>query len=273
MADEQIKQAPKPEDKKPAPLVQTLVQASDPKLDSKQEKMFEGVKKAELKGDVKKIDRLIDGLRRRSMSLAAGNVKQPPTPLKLPVQELKTIVEIRDISIVIDTYDDIFSDFDPRPYSQRALSDDFLKEIRARYRENRIGGVEVHFIMPEKLRDLKVETMVKKRIREHFAYEIKTLGEGLGKLRQRGMIYTLVGACLLGVQAGLEIIMGLTMPQTQFLSIFFVPAGWYGMFNGIEKLIETPYDMATNLRIAIKFEKADYIFISQSASASPQQHQ
>ena len=37
-------------------------------------------------------------------------------------------VELREgnISLVLDSYDDLFSDFDPRDYSQKALSDDFL---------------------------------------------------------------------------------------------------------------------------------------------------
>ena len=35
-----------------------------------------------------------------------------------------------DIPLVLDSYDDIFSDFDPRPYSERAMSGDFLLECK-----------------------------------------------------------------------------------------------------------------------------------------------
>ena len=34
------------------------------------------------------------------------------------------------ISLWIDSYDDIFSDFDPRPFSARNISDDFLYEVK-----------------------------------------------------------------------------------------------------------------------------------------------
>jgi len=34
----------------------------------------------------------------------------------------KKLLQLSEISLIIDTYDDIFSDFDPRPYSQRALA-------------------------------------------------------------------------------------------------------------------------------------------------------
>ena len=36
--------------------------------------------------------------------------------------EKQDLLSKGEISILLDTYDDIFSDFDPRPYSQRALS-------------------------------------------------------------------------------------------------------------------------------------------------------
>ena len=42
----------------------------------------------------------------------------------------KQLALLRDISIWLETYDDIFSDFDPKAYSERVLSDDFLVEIR-----------------------------------------------------------------------------------------------------------------------------------------------
>ena len=35
-----------------------------------------------------------------------------------------------NISLILESYTDIFSDFDPRPYDQRTLSDDFLLECK-----------------------------------------------------------------------------------------------------------------------------------------------
>ena len=34
------------------------------------------------------------------------------------------------MSLILDTYLDIFSSFDPRPYEERSLSDDFLDECK-----------------------------------------------------------------------------------------------------------------------------------------------
>ena len=35
--------------------------------------------------------------------------------------EKQKLLEISEISLLLDSYDDIFSDFDQRPYAQRAL--------------------------------------------------------------------------------------------------------------------------------------------------------
>ena len=34
------------------------------------------------------------------------------------------------ISLWLDSYNEMFSDFDPRPYSKRTVSDDFILQIR-----------------------------------------------------------------------------------------------------------------------------------------------
>ena len=69
---------------------------------------------------------------------ASAAQKGAPSPTqgetKPSIQEgesdIKDIIDKAQVSLVLDTYDDIFSDFDPRPYDQRALSGDFLDAAR-----------------------------------------------------------------------------------------------------------------------------------------------
>lgn len=50
-------------------------------------------------------------------------------------KKTKRLIPSQNISIWLDTYDDIFSDFDYRQFSEKALSDDFLTELQKMYRE------------------------------------------------------------------------------------------------------------------------------------------
>ena len=82
------------------------------------------------------------------------------------------IKDIKEISIAIDTWDDIFSDFDPRPFEVRALSEDFIAELKKRYRETRKGQFLVMIYAPVSLkheeteRGTRFEARIEDRIRQ-----------------------------------------------------------------------------------------------------------
>jgi len=80
------------------------------------------------------------------------------------------------ISLWIDDYDDIFSDFDPRPFSQRALSEDFLAEAKRAVRDRREDVPELRFLVPAPVRNLAGEATIRKRLREHFRRHADRLG-------------------------------------------------------------------------------------------------
>ena len=80
--------------------------------------------------------------------------------------EKQQLLKMSEISLIIDTYDDIFSDFDPRPFDQRTISDDFLFEIKRASKEKPSGVIELKFMMPEKLRKPEQEVLIRKGIRE-----------------------------------------------------------------------------------------------------------
>lgn len=83
-------------------------------------------------------------------------------------EEKRKIFEISEVSLWLDSYDDIFSDFDPRPYSQRALSDDFLEEAKKAVKEKKTGELELRLLVPHSQRDLEKEIIIKRRLREYF---------------------------------------------------------------------------------------------------------
>src|SRR3989339_701864 len=67
----------------------------------------------------------------------------------LTSEEKQSIRHISQVSMWLDGYDDIFSDFDPRPYSQRSLSDDFLSEAKKVSSGKTGDRLELRFLIPE----------------------------------------------------------------------------------------------------------------------------
>lgn len=175
---------------------------------------------------------------------------------------IDTTLAIGEISILLDTYDDIFSDFDPRPYEQRELSEDFLKELQRRHLENKRGGFEVRFLIPTTLRESRHEGVIRKRLREHFAHELRELESGLSQRRARGLRSVAIGLALLGVEA----VMALQLPDSLLLrlvSLILVPAGWFFAWTGMERMVEEPYSVTAQRVFYEKFIKCNYLFVAQ----------
>ena len=184
----------------------------------------------------------------------------------VPMEEDKTQEgpsDLKEITIQLDNYDDIFSDFDPRPYHSRELSEDFIKEMRRRYLEDKRGRFEVRFTMPSSERDQKEEALIKKRLREHFASMVENENDTVSQIRSRGYIYMLIGAIVLVADVFALFALNESSVFYQILSVLIVPAGWYGMFTGIGKILDEPAEAIERKGIYEKFEKAAYIFMSE----------
>lgn len=177
-------------------------------------------------------------------------------------KEKKPAAFLNMVHIALDTYDDIFSDFDPSSYSVRILSDDFLKEVQKRYMENKKGIFEVRFTLPKFNRSLKTEALIKKRLKDYFTQQLKYIDDELTKRRKRGGVYIAVGFILLASQIILADYEGYTN-LLKLIEILLVPAGWYGMFVGIENLVEVPGRLEEQKRFYEKFQKAAYYFFSE----------
>jgi hypothetical protein len=170
--------------------------------------------------------------------------------------------DMREITIQLDTYEDIFSDFDPRPYSQRELSEDFLKETQRRYLEDKRGRFEIHFTIPSSERDVSEEALIKKRLREHFAVMVRREEEVIRNTKNRGYIYLFAGMAVLLANVYALFELNEASVVYQLLSIILVPAGWYGMYAGMEKVIDAPFEAVNRKNVYEKFEHANYVFMS-----------
>jgi len=81
-----------------------------------------------------------------------------------------------NISLILDSYNDLFSDFDPRNYSERTLSDDFLLECKraARDRDPKMN-FELRLLIPKTRRNANDELIIKHRLKSHFRSILKKI--------------------------------------------------------------------------------------------------
>lgn len=172
----------------------------------------------------------------------------------------RELLKMSEISLSLDTYDDIFSDFDPRPYSQRALSDDFLLEIKRASRDKEDGSIELKFLIPAEQRNIQKETLIKKRLRDHFRHHHTDLAHEITKTKRRGVIMALCGVGMILIAAKLSEI------DSNFIANLFrtilEPAGWFTGWVGMQDVYDIGKEISPDHDFYKKMEHAEITFWS-----------
>lgn len=187
--------------------------------------------------------------------------------IKMNESDGKIASIMNSVSLALDTYDDIFSDFDTSPYEKRIISDDFTREIEKRYNENKKGEFEVLFSLPERLRSQKVEGIIRKRIKEHYKNKEKEVDERISKLKKIGKDRIIFGVIL----SIFEVLIRLKFLEagliSEILAVLLIPAGWFSVWTGYEHFFDRPREFFERKDFYKRFEKAEYTFVSEETIA------
>ena len=179
----------------------------------------------------------------------------------MPQQKQDTMHSLKEVDIVIDTWDDIFSDFDPSPLSERTLSEDFIVELKKRYRETRKGDFAITIFAPASLRDPKAESTVIGRLKRHFKYRSLQHQKEIIAIRIKGVIFVLAGIgflTFLTLAAYYKLFSNLTV---EILGIVVMPLGWFGVWEGFSKIVDTSPKALKEETLFEKLSTARYRFI------------
>ena len=101
-----------------------------------------------------------------------------------------------NISLILNDYDDIFSDFDPRAYSERSLSDDFLYECKKAVRD-KDEEFELRLLVPKSKRNVYHEAKIRKRLKDYFQKHAIEKEEEVKKVTRAGIVMAIIGFILM----------------------------------------------------------------------------
>lgn len=149
--------------------------------------------------------------------------------------DTSTNIPGRDLHIWIDTYDDLFSDFDPRPFTERIISDDFLAEMNKLTEEKGQYIRTLSFLIPSIQRNSAQEEIIRKRLKNDFNGQHIHFSDIWTKNLRTGM--AIVG---LGVLS-MSIVVALSQSDMNnlcrdIIKVILEPAGWFMMWTGLDKV-------------------------------------
>jgi hypothetical protein len=170
--------------------------------------------------------------------------------------------DINAISIAIDTYDDIFSDFDPRDVLERDLSEDFINElINRHHRHNPLKGkYDIVLVAPKTIEDQVTEKKIISRLNRYFHHRYLRYKKSINDLRKRGALYVLVGMAALISLTFLAYFVKPDRLTLELVGIIFMPLGWFGIWEGFSKIVDIPFKLSSDTALYLRLSKSAYKF-------------
>jgi hypothetical protein len=165
-----------------------------------------------------------------------------------------------NISLILDSYEDIFSSFDPRSYSEKAVSVDFISECKRAARDLNEFDLELNLSIPKARRNLVDEARIKRRLREHFHKHAVEKEKEIRSIKRSGNFWVILGGLLIfGIGWGF---LKIENPVVNtILAIFEVP-GWFLVWEGMRKVLIDARETAPDHQFYKKMSNVRVVFRS-----------
>lgn len=156
--------------------------------------------------------------------------------MKLHRDEDKSKIKLLEISLWIDNYGDLFSDFDPRPFSERTFSDDFITQIKKMSKDTKGPISTLKLLVPQGVQVEENDKIIRKRLSQYFYDLYQQIREEFRSVKLKGLYFSVVGIILMLVAAYISFLK-LSNFLINLLLVLFEPAGWFFLWSGMDNLI------------------------------------
>ncbi len=169
--------------------------------------------------------------------------------------------DCQDISIWVDKYGDLFSDYDSRDFTERALSDDFIMEVRKLVRELPSEKIEIKFNLMEEPSNAETEAIIIKNIHEHFAYYADVVQKEMNQIFRNGCLMCAGGFGLIISLAFL----GAVATESSFINgshMALEPIGWFLAWTGLDMVFQQSKKEQETIDFNLKMTRSEITFMS-----------
>ncbi|MCA9374542.1 MAG: hypothetical protein R3B71_04305 [Candidatus Gracilibacteria bacterium] len=163
------------------------------------------------------------------------------------------------VGIWLDSYDDIFSNFDPRIYTLRTVSEDFLEQAKNITSDRTATAYDIKLLIPENKRNLTTEKIITEHLKTYFKNQTEAVKSQKKKVLTRGIITSLIGITLMFVATVLAYLDTRTYPETVML-VFFEPTGWFSAWYGLDMIFYTAQEHNKELEFYKKMSDSKITF-------------
>jgi hypothetical protein len=173
----------------------------------------------------------------------------------------QSLLELAEVSILLDSYDDIFSDFDPSSYSERTLSDDFIFQVKKISGNKSRNKLSLKLLLPANIRNETDEKAIIKRLHSYFKSVHQLLESEVKKTKKKGLILTGIGSAIMIAASYISFMRPEKYP-VHFLLVLFEPAGWFLLWTGLDLLVFSSKETKKDLDFYLRMTKSEIKFFT-----------
>ncbi len=178
------------------------------------------------------------------------------------IDEDLSLEESPVVEFEIGSYNDIFSDFDPRPFPVRGFSEDFLSEAKRAVISRNTDKISFVITLPKKERNPREETEITNRLRKHFKDRHNILEKEQKKILKKGWFFTITGIVLMIIATYFFFKFQDGTLIASFLTILLEPASWFLFWEGLDLVIFESKTSNPSLEFSRRMFNAEILFAS-----------
>jgi len=136
-----------------------------------------------------------------------------------------------ETTITLEGYNDIFDDFDPRPFNERSISADFVNLLQERIRKVDFSThMTIVLTLPKRDRVEREERIIEKRLKDHFR-------GGTAAWKDRGRELVLESMKYIVIGLAIYVAGGLLNSYVPALRQYMLIPAWFLTWRAVELLI------------------------------------
>ncbi|MFI5186747.1 MAG: hypothetical protein ACHQF0_08490 [Chitinophagales bacterium] len=144
-----------------------------------------------------------------------------------------------ELSLSLDQYDDIYSDFDSRQFLKRRISEDFLHELRIAKKYKKEKSTDLLLLLPQGRRDDHSEGVITNSLKDFFSDQFRDNRNKYTQKFNEGISLLIAGLLIMTVNSYINF---RDYPSFFFsvVKIILEPGGWFLLWLGFDFLF---YDL------------------------------
>ena len=164
------------------------------------------------------------------------------------------------VGLAIEGYDDLFSNFDPRPFPERELSEDFLTELRRFFYHKSPEYLDIVLLIPSKRRSARDEDAVKKRLHIYFQKKYRETHKSLKHASLSNVLRVLLAMTIMILTGYLAVHAGQVLWRN-ILKVMLEPASWWLFWTSIDNLIAARKRVHNELQYFHRLAECKIVFL------------